>query len=104
MLVFVESSGEEHSVDGAIGDSAMQAAVNNSVPGIDADCGGACSCATCHVYVQDNWIAIVGAAGGPEQDLLDGLENARPASRLSCQIAVIEEFDGLRLSIPTAQG
>ena len=81
------------------GDSAMQAAVSANVPGIDADCGGACSCATCHVEVPQEWIDRVGAASAIEKDMLAFEESVTPRSRLACQIKLAEALDGLVLKV-----
>ena len=101
---FIEQDGTEHEVDAASGLSLMEAAVNNLVPGIEAECGGACSCATCHVYVDAKWLDVV---GHPQQFELDTLEGAaaevQENSRLSCQIDVSDEMDGLVVQLPEFQ-
>lgn len=99
-ITFIEHNGTEHKVNGAVGQSAMQAALFNGVPGIPADCGGACACATCHTYVDGAWVERVGPAQGTELDMLDTVSELRPASRLSCQIVLAEDMDGLRLQLP----
>lgn len=103
-ITFISSSGEARVVEIASGLSAMEAAVQNLVPGIDGDCGGAAACGTCHVYVDANWSAKVGPAGvGIEQEML-ALSDARaPNSRLSCQIRMSEQLDGLVLRMPNDQ-
>lgn len=102
-VIFVETDGTEHVVEVAAGMTAMQAAVSRSVPGIDADCGGSCSCSTCHVFVDPAWIDKVGRASGMEEDILDFAVNARESSRLSCQIKMTAALDGLRLLVPEWQ-
>lgn len=100
---FIEHNGTEHIVDAESGESVMLAAINNGVPGIDADCGGACACATCHVFVDEAWLDKV----GPVQDCEDGMlsisNDRRPNSRLACQIEVSDELDGLRVTTPEFQ-
>jgi len=81
----------------------MRAAVANSVPGIDAECGGACACATCHVYVQENWIGHVGLPEGNEKDMLEFANAVQENSRLSCQIVVTTGLEGLVVSMPESQ-
>lgn len=98
---YVASSGAEFVVEADVGASVMSAAVKNSVPGIDGDCGGACVCATCHVYVDDSWRAITGERTPREEAMLDFADNVEPASRLSCQITVTEKLDGLIVRVPS---
>jgi 2Fe-2S ferredoxin len=81
----------------------METAVRNSIPGIDADCGGACACATCHVYVEPEWWQSVGARNRMEEDMLDFAFDVRASSRLSCQIKISEALDGLRVLVPERQ-
>jgi 2Fe-2S ferredoxin len=81
----------------------MEGAVKNGVPGIDADCGGACACATCHVYVDDAWIAKTGSPSSMEQSMLDFANDVTDNSRLSCQIKVTKDVDGLVVRIPSSQ-
>ena len=103
-VTYIEFSGAEHLVEVPVGLSVMRGAVNNGVPGIDADCGGECACATCHVYVDDSWIGRLAALGDNEDALLDGAASARQVnSRLSCQIAMREELDGLVVRMPDGQ-
>lgn len=82
----------------------MEAAVKHNVPGIDAECGGACACATCHVYVDEAWQAAVGDPAPMEEDMLDYASDVRPSSRLSCQIRITPALDGLILHTPERQG
>ncbi|WP_250281097.1 2Fe-2S iron-sulfur cluster-binding protein [Frankia sp. CiP1_Cm_nod2] len=81
----------------------MEVTVNNNVPGIVAECGGSCSCATCHVYVDDLWLGKLEEATQEEKDLIEFLDAARSNSRLSCQILLTDELDGLTLHIPESQ-
>lgn len=103
-ISFITSDGTRYDLDAPDGGSVMQAAIRNDVPGIDADCGGACACATCHVYVDESWREAVGAASEMEADMLDFAFDVRAESRLSCQIRVRPELDGLVLRVPERQG
>ena len=103
-ITFIAFDGSQHRIDAADGSTAMENAVRNDVPGIDADCGGACACATCHVYVDEAWRAAVGEASEMEADMLDFAFEVRPESRLSCQIRVKPELDGLVVRVPERQG
>ena len=102
-MTYVEHDGTEHVVDSQTGVSLMQAAIDNLVPGIDADCGGECSCATCHVMVNENWLEKVGPPGEMEESMLDLNPERQENSRLSCQVEVSEELDGLRVTMPEFQ-
>ncbi|HLY47168.1 MAG TPA: 2Fe-2S iron-sulfur cluster-binding protein [Stellaceae bacterium] len=104
-IIYVEFGGREHRVEVPVGSSVMRGAVNNNIPGIDADCGGECACATCHVYVDDAWLAKTGAppAGSQEASMLSFAALAQPNSRLSCQITVSEALDGLIVRLPEGQ-
>ena len=102
-ITYVEHDGTEHLVDSQTGVSLMQAAIDNLVPGIDADCGGECSCATCHVMVNENWLEKVGPPGEMEESMLDLNPERQENSRLSCQVEVSEELDGLRVTMPEFQ-
>ena len=99
-ITYVEPDGSEHQVEAEIGDNLMQVAVNNSVPGIDGDCGGQCACATCHIYVPDELAAQISEE---ERDMLSIADNTTDNSRLGCQIEVAEALDGLRVSLPSSQ-
>ena len=103
-ITFIEHDGTEHVVDASNGGSVMEAAVSNNIPGIDADCGGACACATCHVYVEDAFMAKVGKANDMEQSMLDFAEEVKTNSRLSCQITVSDALEGMKVSMPESQG
>ena len=102
-ITFITHDGTEHAVDADNGVSVMNAAIDNLVPGIDADCGGECSCATCHVVVDDAWMAKVGQPGDREESMLDLNPERESTSRLSCQIPVTEELDGLVVKVPEFQ-
>lgn len=100
---FIEFNGSEHSVDVDDGNTVMEAAIQNNVPGIDADCGGACACATCHVYVDADWLSKVGEAEEMEKDMLDFAFDVADNSRLSCCIKVSSELEGLIVRLPEKQ-
>ena len=104
-VTYIEYSGTEHPVEVPVGLSVMRGAVNNNVPGIDADCGGECACATCHVYVDKGWLATIGVPvqGSQEATMLSFAALAQPNSRLSCQITVTEALDGLIVRMPEGQ-
>jgi 2Fe-2S ferredoxin len=102
-ITYIEFNGTEHVIDVKPGQSVMEGAVKNNVPGIDADCGGACACATCHCYVDDSWSDKTGARSAMEDSMLDFAENVEPNSRLSCQIKVTDELDGLVVRMPESQ-
>jgi 2Fe-2S ferredoxin len=102
-ITYIEFGGAQHVVDVALGLSVMQGAKTNGIPGIDADCGGGCSCATCHVYVDPAWTARVGDRNPIEDATIDFSDNVEPNSRLACQIKVSEELDGLIVRMPATQ-
>ena len=102
-LTYIEFDGTEHIVDAEPGISVMRGAIDNGVPGIDADCGGECSCATCHVIVNDNWMDAVGSPDETEEAMLDLNPEREPNSRLSCQIEVSDALDGLVVKLPEFQ-
>jgi len=102
-VTFIQPDGTENTVEAEPGMTLMEAAVKNSVRGIAAECGGACSCATCHVYVEDAWREATGEPEAMEEDMLDFAFDVRPSSRLSCQIKLTEELDGLKVRIPEKQ-
>ena len=103
-ITFIDVSGTSRAVDAPVGWTVMEAAVKNGVPGIEAECGGACACATCHVYVDEAWTAAIGAPEAMEADMLDFASDLKPNSRLSCQIKVKPELDGLVVRTPERQG
>src|SRR5215475_10471860 len=98
-ITFIQHNGIEQTVDGQPVMSVMETAVKNMVPGIDADCGGACACATCHVYVEPEWREKAGSRSSMEEDMLDFAFDVRDSSRLSCQIMVTTGLDGLRVRV-----
>jgi 2Fe-2S ferredoxin len=102
-IIFIQPDGAEQTVDVAVGWSVMEGAVKNLVPGIDADCGGACACATCHVYVDPGWLAVLPRKSEMEEAMLDFAQVVAPNSRLSCQLRVTSEMDGLVVRLPISQ-
>jgi 2Fe-2S ferredoxin len=102
-ITFIQPDGSEQVVTGEPGMTVMETAKKNLVPGIEAECGGACSCATCHVYVEEAWREKVGPPSEMEEDMLDFAFDVRPSSRLSCQIKVTEALDGVVLKVPEKQ-
>lgn len=103
-LTIVAFDGTSHELDVSNGSTVMENAVRNSIPGIDAECGGACACATCHVYVDDQWTERVGPPEPMEEDMLDFAFDVRPTSRLSCQIKMTDDLSGLVVHVPERQG
>ena len=103
-IVFIHPDNRSESIDAVVGESAMQAATGNGIDEIVAECGGNAMCATCHVYVDENWIGRLAAMGDEENALLDGVAAERqPCSRLSCQIKMEQGLDGLVLRLPERQ-
>ena len=102
-ITYIEHDGTEHVIDVKNGLTVMEGAVKNNVPGIDADCGGACACATCHVYVQGDWLEKTGVRSAMEESMLDFAEGVEENSRLSCQIKVSDALDGLTVKMPESQ-
>jgi len=102
-VTYIESNGAVHEANLPAGFSVMEGARRDGIPGIDADCGGACSCGTCHVYVDEAWTERVGPPGANEKDMLEFAIDPKPNSRLSCQIQVSPELDGLIVFLPIAQ-
>jgi 2Fe-2S ferredoxin len=103
-IIYVDTAGVERAIDATSGDSVMATAVKNGVPGIIGECGGNASCATCHVWVREEFASLVGEPNDIEDDLLDlGVSERRSSSRLSCQIPVAEELDGLTVDVPPEQ-
>ena len=99
-ITYIDASGKERTVEGKNGMTVMETAIKHNVPGIDADCGGACACATCHVYVDAAFTDKVGKPSAMEQSMLDFAENVKENSRLSCQIKVRDDLDGLKVTTP----
>ena len=102
-VIFIEHNGNRHEVDASNGASLMRAAVDHNVPGIDGDCGGACACATCHVFVEGDWAAKTGARTQQEDEMLNFAAELRDSSRLACQITVTDALDGLEVTMPEGQ-
>jgi len=102
-ITYIEHDGTRHVVDVKPGMTVMEGARDNGIPGIDADCGGACACSTCHVYVDPAWIDRLPARDPMEEDMLDFAFDVREESRLSCQIKVTEALDGLVVRVPAKQ-
>ena len=97
-ISFIGADGSVSEFEAQKGDSVMEVATRNGVPGIEADCGGSCSCATCHVYVDEAFRELVGPPNVKEEQMLEFADDVRPESRLSCQIKVTDELDGLRVT------
>ena len=102
-ITYIDASGQERTVEAKNGMTVMETAIKHNVPGIDADCGGACACATCHVYVRPDFLEKVGKPSAMEQSMLDFAENVKENSRLSCQIKVRDDLDGLTVTTPESQ-
>ena len=102
-VIYIEHSGKSHSIEVPNGLSVMEGAVQNNVPGIDADCGGSCACATCHVYVDEKWFDKIIKKESAEEDMLDMAFEPTPLSRLSCQLTISDALDGLVVKMPSKQ-
>ena len=102
-ITFIDHTGKKRDVEAKTGQSIMEAAIANMIPGIDADCGGACACATCHVYVSDQWADKLKPREEMEDSMLDFAEDVQDNSRLSCQILMTEELDGIVVTTPESQ-
>ncbi len=103
-ITYIEHNGTEHVVDVANGLTVMEGARDNNIPGIEADCGGACACSTCHVYVNEKWVEKLPAKDAMEEDMLDFAWEPNPErSRLTCQIKVTDALDGLIVQMPEKQ-
>jgi ferredoxin, 2Fe-2S len=102
-ITYIQPDGTRNVVTAEPGQTVMEAAVKHGVQGIEAECGGACACATCHVYVDDAWRDTTGKAAPTEEDMLDFAFDIRPSSRLSCQMRITDAFNGLVVSIPEKQ-
>lgn len=107
-ITVIEYSGAAHEMDAPAGVTLMEIATRNGIEAIEAECGGACACATCHVYVDEKWLSAVesvsGAAGETESALIEWTDEPRSNSRLACQIKLTEELDGLTVRLPATQG
>ncbi len=102
-VTFIDAEGTKREVEAKPGQSIMEAAVSNMIPGIDADCGGACACATCHVYVEGDWFDKLEDREEMEESMLDFAEEVQDNSRLSCQILLSDELDGIVVRTPESQ-
>ncbi len=102
-ITYIEHNGKSHTVDVQNGLTVMEGAVQNDIPGIDADCGGSMACATCHVYVKDDWFNKVPPKQNGEEDMLDQAFEPKKNSRLSCQIQVSDDIEGLEVHLPEKQ-
>jgi len=102
-ITFIDTAGTARTIEAEVGATVMETAIKNDVPGIEAECGGACACATCHVYVEEPWRETVGGPSPMEEDMLDFGYDVKPNSRLSCQIKVVEGLDGLVVRTPERQ-
>ncbi len=102
-ITFIQPNGTAQTVDAEVGMTVMETAVKNMIPGIEAECGGACSCATCHVYVDEKWAEVTGPPDEMEDDMLDFAFDVRETSRLSCQINITDQLEGLVVHIPEKQ-
>lgn len=103
IITYIEHSGAKHQVALEPGVSLMEGAVANNIPGIDADCGGACACATCHVFVDPAWVARLGPRGEKEAAMLELADGVQENSRLACQIRIADDHAGLQVHLPAAQ-
>ena len=103
-ITYIEHDGKTRVIDAPVGTTVMENAIKHGVPGIVAECGGACSCATCHVHVDEAWKEKVGPPSPMEEDMLDFAYDVQATSRLSCQIKVTDELDGLVVRTPAQQG
>ena len=102
-IIYIEHNGTNHTVDVQNGLTVMEGAVQNNIPGIDADCGGSMACATCHVYVKEDWFDKINKKNEGEDDMLDQAYEPKKNSRLSCQIIVTDDLDGLVVDMPEKQ-
>ena len=102
-ITFISHAGEHHQVDVPVGTTLMRAATDHGVPGIDGDCGGQCACATCHLFIEAPWAALLGARSERENDMLNFTVEPRPSSRLGCQVVITQALDGMVVSLPEGQ-
>ena len=102
-IIYIENSGKSKNVEVENGLSLMEGAVQNDIPGIDADCGGSMACATCHVYVEEKWLDKIPKAEEAEVDMIDMAFEPKKNSRLSCQLIISDELDGLKVTTPEKQ-
>ena len=103
-VTYIEHDGSTHEVEVAVGQTVMEGAFKNGISGIEAECGGACACATCHCYVDPDWVVSFPPASGDELDMLEFAKSEfRPNSRLSCQLEITDRHDGLIVRLPELQ-
>ncbi len=102
-ITYIDIAGTARTVEGEVGSTVMETAIRNGVPGIEAECGGACACSTWHVYVDEPWREKAGAPAPMEEDMLDFAYEVKPNSRLSCQMKVTDDLDGLVVRTPERQ-
>ena len=102
-ITYIESTGKSHTIDIPKGLSVMEGAIQNNIPGIDADCGGSMACATCHVYVKEEWFDKLPKKEDGEEDMIDMAYEPNKFSRLSCQLIVSDELEGLVVNLPEKQ-
>jgi len=102
-ITYIEHNGKSHTIDVSNGLTVMEGAIQNNIPGIDADCGGSCACATCHVYIDEKWFTKLPEKQNAEQDMLDMAFEPNKFSRLSCQITVGDELNGMVVKMPSKQ-
>lgn len=102
-IIFIDFSGTSHDVEAKVGGTLMEAAIEAMVPGIEGDCGGNCICATCHVYVDPAWLARLPAPEGDEEAMIEYTSEPEDNSRLTCQLTVTDELDGMVVRIPETQ-
>ena len=102
-ITYIDTGGTPRTVEGEVGATVMETAIRNAIPGIEAECGGACACSTCHVYVDEAWKAATGEPSPMEEDMLDFAYDVRANSRLSCQIRIAQDMDGLVVTTPERQ-
>jgi 2Fe-2S ferredoxin len=102
-ITFIEASGSQHRVQGEVGKSLMQIALDGGVPGILADCGGSATCGTCHGFVEAQWVERISRPAEQEAAVLDGLLDTQPSSRLTCQIMMTSDLDGIVIRLPSSQ-
>jgi 2Fe-2S ferredoxin len=102
-ITYIDAEGTKRTVEAELGSTVMESAIKHAIPGIEAECGGACACATCHIYVDQSWYPIVGEPSPMEEDMLDFGYDVRANSRLSCQIKVTAQLEGLIVHTPERQ-
>lgn len=103
-ITFIDPAGRRHTVEAPVGKTLMQVAVDHQMPGVAGDCGGCCSCATCHAYVPSPWAEQLAPPEEDEDMMLEGVVDRRPSSRLTCQIAIVDALDGLIVELPAVAG